>query len=320
MTPNRSASPARRLATLTAALALAVVAPLRADSAESYRKALDAVGVKDWAAAATWLEQAIAEAPEANPRIRLSETRSAPYVPYFYLGVARYGEGDCERALEAFETSESEGVIRDLEEYATLQDLRGDCEERGASDGAAADVVEISDVKVVEEGSERATEEEPEPASPQPTATEPVADPVEEVAAAPGDAAQEAEAPEQGGGEGRPAEPGGAGERPAGKDAASAPLEVLRTAKSAYRDGEYRAVLEALSGQRFEDEGIAAQAFLFRAAASYALYLLGGEEDEELMTRARDDVANCRRLDPDLRPDPEVFFPRFVALFEGREE
>ncbi len=97
------------------------------------------------------------------------------------------------------------------------------------------------------------------------------------------------------------------------------PPEALRTAARAYFNGDYWEVLEALSGQELEDEDVAAQALLFRAAARYALYLLSGEEEESLAEAALEDLASCRRLAPDLTPDPAAFSPRFVAFFEREE-
>ena len=100
--------------------------------------------------------------------------------------------------------------------------------------------------------------------------------------------------------------------------ASSDPREIVRTAAQAYLGGDYGTALETLSGLELDDEKLAAQALLFRAAARYALYLLRGEREKGMVEAARADVAFCRRLAPELRPDPRMFSPRFVQFFEER--
>lgn len=345
--------PSRRLSAppslvLALGLALAVLSPASgyADYKDTYLEGLKAVEAQNWGAAARAMQEAVAEEPRESERIRFYGMRFDSYVPHYYLGVARSQLGDCEGALRAFEVSTGQGVIQNLGEYGTLQQLRGGCEERLAETA-------VEDVQVVEEQPE--SRPVPPPAKPAPARPDPVpvipseeapSRPVEQAEAAVGEARgeeiredkaelarleaerkaeevrerqaelarleAEREAEEErrrGELRDRIAAAAEAGETPTG------PPEALRAAARAYFNGDYRGVLGALSGQELEDEAVAAQALLFRAAARYALYLLGGEEEETLAEEAREEVAFCRRLAPDLAPDPAAFSPRFVAFF-----
>lgn len=488
--PSRRLLAAPTLA-LTLALALASLTPepARADYKDSYLRGRDAAGAGDWSGVVRAMEEAIAEEPQESERIRFYGMRFEPYVPHYYLGLARFQLGDCEGALRAFEVSTSQGAIRNLGEYGTLQELRGSCEERLAETG-------VEDVQVEEVGG-GPTPPEPEPAEPKPAVPGPTGpDPaevkraLERAQAAIGEAERQAarigelrddpdlseawerppslaaksgsgkdlleragsrlaagregpdpEALEEArrlavqaqeafsgvirqaetrrrevlerkaedaelarveaereteaerrrvgladeiaaasreadrllaGTRGQGAElqevsrtrdeleqalarardledldtvaeleafqealSRSAGryrealdearrlaeraEREAKGETPAGPPEALRAAARAYFNGDYGAVLGALSGQELEDEAVAAQALLFRAAARYALYLLGGEQEEALAEEAREEVAFCRRLAPDLAPDPAAFSPRFVAFFERED-
>lgn len=70
---------------------------------------------------------------------------------------------------------------------------------------------------------------------------------------------------------------------------------------------------ETLAGSREQ-----AAAHLLRAAAHYALYRLSGGSDEVHLSQALQDLDSCRRIDPEVRPDPRFFAPDFVELFEDR--
>ena len=76
---------ARAAALLTAALTL----PSAAQVNTIYREALDAVSAKDWPVVEGLMQKAISERPEA--RVRRRQT----YIPYYYVGLARYQQGDC---------------------------------------------------------------------------------------------------------------------------------------------------------------------------------------------------------------------------------
>jgi hypothetical protein len=84
--------------------------------------------------------------------------------------------------------------------------------------------------------------------------------------------------------------------------------------------GEYQPAVAALDTSLSTGQGpLDAHAHLFRAAARYALFVRSGEDDSKLLAQSLDDIDRCKQIDATLQPDPAVFAPRFVALFnEGR--
>lgn len=306
MTRERQRSRSRGFAPLVLAAAVAAAGPVRADPAESYRQGLAAIEAGSWAAVARWMGEAIAEQPGESRRIALDGNRFANYLPHYYLGVARYQLGDCAGALRAWEASTSQGVVQGLDEYGMLQQLRGDCEER-LSEILVEDVEVVQPTPPAPPPAAPPPSERPSPAPPPPSPPPPSARPAP--VPPPPPPPPSVPAPD-------PTPPAGL-DPPRDEPAPSGPPEVLRSAARAYFAGDYPAVLEALSGREFEEDRVAAQALLFRAAARYALYLLGGEEDEALAAGTREDLALCRRLAPGVAPDPSYFSPRFVAFFAG---
>ncbi len=95
----------------------------------------------------------------------------------------------------------------------------------------------------------------------------------------------------------------------------AAPPQGLVNAADAFFRGEYTRVLELLGEETFGSSRAAAHAHLFRAAARYALYVTGGEQDTQLLTAARADVAACRAADAKRLPDRSAFSPRFIQFF-----
>ena len=91
----------------------------------------------------------------------------------------------------------------------------------------------------------------------------------------------------------------------------------LLTAARAFFAGQYAETSRLLDGTRFDGTRPKAHALLFRAAARYSLYVLGGQKDRRQVDAARDDVRACRRLDPALTPDTSAFSPRFAEFFKA---
>jgi len=56
---------------------------------------------------------------------------------------------------------------------------------------------------------------------------------------------------------------------------------------------------------------------LFRAAASYALFLRSREADKALLAQALTEVEACRRIDSAFQPDPRAFTPTFISFFRN---
>ncbi len=93
-------------------------------------------------------------------------------------------------------------------------------------------------------------------------------------------------------------------------------LPMLRGGVDAFLKGDYQGAVERLDAESLVEPREAAVGYLVRAAARYYLYLEGGEDQEDLLEEARDDIRACRRTDRTVAPLPELFSPRFVRLFE----
>jgi hypothetical protein len=82
--------------------------------------------------------------------------------------------------------------------------------------------------------------------------------------------------------------------------------------------GDYQAALTALAADRLPGEvPLQLHVHLFRAASLFALHARGGGGDESLLSRARSEVDQCKALNPEFRPDPRAFSPRFLAFFDN---
>lgn len=97
------------------------------------------------------------------------------------------------------------------------------------------------------------------------------------------------------------------------------PPPALKNAVAAYFAGDYQRTVELLADQAFEEPRATAQAHLFRAAARYALWQLGGGEDEQARAEIERDIATGKASNPALRAEPRFFPPPFVELVRGGE-
>ena len=95
------------------------------------------------------------------------------------------------------------------------------------------------------------------------------------------------------------------------------PPEPLRRAAEAYFSGRYTDVARLADPGTFSDTRARVQAHLFRAAASFNLYVLDGETDGALLTQAQNDIRSIKRLDDGFSPYIAAFSPKFVSLFES---
>jgi hypothetical protein len=91
---------------------------------------------------------------------------------------------------------------------------------------------------------------------------------------------------------------------------------MLRSGVEAFLETDYQVAIQRLDAESLVEPKEAAIGYLVRAAARYYLYLEGGEDEEDLLEEARDDVRACRRTDRTVAPLPELFSPRFVRFFE----
>jgi len=118
----------RRVGGLVLLLVLSLPGPARADYKDSYRKGIEALDRKRWDDVARYMKEAIAGNPTEGERIKLYGLRFEVYFPHFHLGAAYLNLGNCDAAVKAFETSRSQGAIRQTPQYAELVDGLKSCE------------------------------------------------------------------------------------------------------------------------------------------------------------------------------------------------
>ena len=80
--------------------------------------------------------------------------------------------------------------------------------------------------------------------------------------------------------------------------------------------GEYQQALTTLDSTSLNDAPLQLQVHLFRAAASYYLFVRSGEKDQALKKRALDEVGACKRLNSQFTPDSRAFAPRFLTFYQ----
>ena len=284
---------ARAVAGRAAAVLFGLVllaSPARADYKETYRKGIEAVDRKRWPEVARLMREAVAENPREGERIKLYGLRFEAYVPHFYLGLALVNTGDCAGAVQAFDASEAAGAIRGTPRYAELLDGRKACAARVARAATPPPAPA------------------PAPATQPPSAPEPAKTAQDSRAAAARDeAALKAATPS----------PPAVAPSPAASEPPGLPPAGLMRAARAYFDGRYEESLALLSRPADLRGRAAAQSHLFRAAARFALYRVGREQDASLRDLAARDVVACRRADAALAPDPRAFSPAFAEFFRS---
>ncbi|MCP3959578.1 MAG: hypothetical protein GY719_17150 [bacterium] len=96
--------------------------------------------------------------------------------------------------------------------------------------------------------------------------------------------------------------------------AARRPPEKLARAAEAFFGGEPQTSLDLLVEADFSrDRRARSHACLLRAASRHALWVLGGEQDEDLIELAGLDLSACERTEPPV-PTVSFFSPRFVEF------
>ncbi|MEM7351051.1 MAG: hypothetical protein AAF657_09615 [Acidobacteriota bacterium] len=97
--------------------------------------------------------------------------------------------------------------------------------------------------------------------------------------------------------------------------AARRPPETLTRAAEAYFNGAYDSVLELTEEVAYaRDSRARSHRCLLRSGARYALWVLGGEQDEPLLELAGEEIRSCLEIDPPLPPNPKFYPPRFVEF------
>lgn len=267
----------RRLSILLLFPAVIAVGSLDAQAPPSFRDGVMAFEKKEWAEAERLMREAVAGNPtETEGTVRIAGQWFETYVPHYFLARALAKQGKCAEALKAFAESERQGVTPAISDFKRHLDTRGGCK---AAPKPKTEKV-VGEV-VVPFGEEELGTKTPIPA----TVVAPVRVPPRE------------NVPETG-----------------TPDRNLETRARLSAAVTAYLRGEYELTARLLSGAEPTDRTAAAEAALFRAAARYALYRSGGEQESALRDQMTRDVRRYRELRPNGKPDPRVFSPGFIAL------
>lgn len=295
---------------LPALLLIAWAPCARADFKDTYRKALEAVDRKRWPEVVELMREAIAQNPREGEKVKLYGMRFETYLPHFHLGMALSQTGECAGALRAFEASESQGAVRSTPVYTQLVDARAACQKlAGPATPPPRPSAPPATAPPAPPPTPALTPTPPPPTPPPPTPSAAPSRPPPSPSPTPTRMPPPTPTP-------RPLPTPSAPPAPASLRPGPAPPELVRAAE-AYFSGRYdeaAGLLERIPGLSGRP---AAQAHLLRAAARFALFRIGGERDAALRQRALEDVAACRRADPELAPDPEAFPPPFAELFRG---
>lgn len=259
---------------------------------ERYKAGLDAIESEDWQEAAGLMQKAIEGRREESRRLP-KFLYLKPYLPHFYLGLARFELGNCTGALDAWRVSESFGVVQKRPQHQQIELARELCRTRAASSG--------------QDSSRPRALAESRPAARRPESVggrsqEPATLPRERRGEVPSSSSRSPAPVFQR----RPTAPAGP------------PPAALLKAASALFGGSYRDVVEKLKLEDLPDDYSRAHANLLLGAAELALFFESGEAREIHLDRARDSVVEARTILPDLEPPERYFSPRFLDFFYGQ--
>jgi hypothetical protein len=315
-----------------------------------YAAAREAMAQRDWVGAARLLRQAIATDP-----VERALDGAEPYLPQYWLGHALFELNNCLWALEAWRTSEAQGVVRATPRWEDLTRERGLCEQRvldpairqASDDLAGVDgYLSLAEDLVRDPGLAEVWRRHPELADRLAAGRAGVASARElldrartdrdlKTVFSARDAAADAKlvlsrltqevvdlghaAP----GAGAPAAGGPRGAASTGDPQRATPtaadggLVLLRRASDAYFAGRYLEASEAIASGSWSATSprTAARARLLRAAALFSLARTAVGAADPLLAEARREAGAARRLDPRLSPDVSLFAPGFRALF-----
>jgi hypothetical protein len=254
---------------------------IEAQAPSSFREGVIAFEKKEWAAAEKLMRQTVAGNPnESEGTVSISGSWFETYVPHYFLARALAKQGKCEEALREFAESERQGVTPGIEDFARHLRSRDGCRPQAKPEKPPR-VIDVAEIPFGDPGPSTTTR------APKPEVTAPV------VAKPP---KQSTEVP-----------PATAAPRPL-----RAAVATLTAVVSAYVGGDYEETIRRASTP-FDLPAAAGEAALFRAAARYALYRIGGEKDDALRREIERDLGTYHQLRPNSRPDPRIFPPRFIA-------
>ena len=144
MTDVRNRS--RRVPLVTLAVCLLITGAVAAQE-DAFRRGLDAIDDKQWQAAANAMREAIkVRGQESTNKVRsglggVFGAGGTEYLPYYFLGQALYGAGDCAGAVNAWAQSEAQGAIQKSrpEFLKLLRTGYVECEKKGVLPPAKLD-------------------------------------------------------------------------------------------------------------------------------------------------------------------------------------
>jgi tetratricopeptide (TPR) repeat protein len=270
-------------------LALSLVAASAAAQAPpTFREGVIAFEKGEWAKAETAMRSALAVNPtESEGTVSIAGAWFETYVPHYFLARALAKQGKCKEALKEFEESERQGVTPAISDFARHLKSRGGCRPQGSTPKSPGKVAEVT----VPFGEEETTTRAPEAVKPALVEKPPVKpSPVKPVVSVPPSI-----------------------RRPSIDVRAQAERAALSAVMTEYVRGRYAEAVRLADATQFTDRTIAAEVALFRAASRYALYRIGGKQDETLQRAIELDLETYRTMRGRELPDPRVFPPSFIA-------
>lgn len=104
------------------AFLLQISPDVAAKAGRDYGESIRALQKKDWKKAEEKIRKALSDVDRAQESILISGSTRYPYLPYYVLGTALHGQGNCQLAVEAWRESLSQGVVqKSSKEYQSLQ-------------------------------------------------------------------------------------------------------------------------------------------------------------------------------------------------------
>jgi hypothetical protein len=117
----RSTHSSIRIKGITLVLGLVFTVFAHADFKRDYGSGIRDFTKGDYDKAIAALQKAIDQESKAQEKVRIYGMRYEPYMPYFFLGQAKFKNGDCAGALAAFKESLAQEVIQKQEQFSELQ-------------------------------------------------------------------------------------------------------------------------------------------------------------------------------------------------------
>ena len=294
---------------LVAAL-LVASAPAHAAYKDSYARGLKAAGDGNWSEVEARMREALAEEPTPNARTVLYGRVAEPYVPQYFLGIAAHKRGDCAGALRNLQHGPTRAAVADPKarprlsrfESAASQALRA-CEQQAGPDPAEIARLEAEKRAAEQKAAEQKAAElklaEQRELERKQAEQRALAQKEAERKAAEQRAAQQQEV--------KPPQP------PVQPTATPAPV-ALATALDNFLRGRY---VEAASVNpaALADAKARFHALLVRAAARHTQAQVVGDPGNVLMGQAAADVRAAKGLQPNARPDENLYSPRFRKFY-----